>query len=209
MSPLFDPVAPPPPKEDDGTGVNIMREAFEEALGKVGVHPILGGAVWRAYLRFEKDELEDAEETGEDDAEVSKALERRVESSRGQSSGATTSSPRPRHKKRFLGDYLQECTLQLKEIPLHACRTKKMFTPGRGSRFWSTLHVFTEKTESRCHTRLVDITLSGCIYPVREDHSKVIVDLAGQLTGGGEGGRTGDRLIARTWRGVTVEVFTV
>lgn len=53
-----------------------MREAFEEALGRVGVHPLLGCAVWGAYLVFEKDELEDAEETGAGDAEVSKARER-------------------------------------------------------------------------------------------------------------------------------------
>lgn len=56
-----------------------MREGFERALSKVGVHPVLGGAVWKSYLRFEKDELEDAEETEAGDAEVSKALDRRVE----------------------------------------------------------------------------------------------------------------------------------
>lgn len=55
-----------------------MREAFELALGRVGVHPLLGGAVWRAYLRFEKDELEDAQETGASGAEVFRALDRHV-----------------------------------------------------------------------------------------------------------------------------------
>lgn len=55
-----------------------MRQAFEEALSHVGVHPSLGGSVWRAYVRFEKDELEDAQETGAGDIEVSKALDRRV-----------------------------------------------------------------------------------------------------------------------------------
>lgn len=53
-----------------------MREAFERALSRVGVHPILGGAVWTALLRFEKEELEDAQETGADAAEVSKAQDR-------------------------------------------------------------------------------------------------------------------------------------
>lgn len=72
-----------PPKEDDDNATNTMREAFEEALGKVGVHPILGGAIWRAYLRFEKDELEDAEETDADSAVISKALERRVQTNLG------------------------------------------------------------------------------------------------------------------------------
>lgn len=55
-----------------------MREAFERALSRVGVHPILGGAVWGALLRFEKEELEDAQETGADAAEVSKAQDRCV-----------------------------------------------------------------------------------------------------------------------------------
>ncbi|CAN0024612.1 unnamed protein product, partial [Sphacelaria rigidula] len=63
--------------EDDPAVVDKMREAFEEALGRVGVHPLLGGAVWEAYLVFEKDELEDAQETEAGDTEVSKALERR------------------------------------------------------------------------------------------------------------------------------------
>lgn len=53
-----------------------MREAFEQALGRVGVHPILGGTVWRAFLRFEKEELEDAQETGAEDVEISDAKER-------------------------------------------------------------------------------------------------------------------------------------
>lgn len=53
-----------------------MRDAFELALGRVGVHPILGGVVWRAFVRFEKEELEDAEETGAEDAEISEAKER-------------------------------------------------------------------------------------------------------------------------------------
>lgn len=53
-----------------------MREGFERALGRVGVHPMLGGRVWRAYVRFETDELEDAQETGAGDAEVSRATER-------------------------------------------------------------------------------------------------------------------------------------
>lgn len=53
-----------------------MRQAFEEALGRVGVHPKSGGAVWRAYLRFEKDEVEDSRETGATDAELKKAMER-------------------------------------------------------------------------------------------------------------------------------------
>lgn len=55
-----------------------MREAFERALSHVGVHPILGGAVWRSFLRFEQDELEDAEETSAGDGEVSKAKDRCV-----------------------------------------------------------------------------------------------------------------------------------
>eukprot|EP00903_Cladosiphon_okamuranus_P006864 g6685.t1 len=62
--------------EDDEGGVSTMREAFERALSCVGVHPILGGAVWRALLRFEKEELEDAQETGESDALVSIAQDR-------------------------------------------------------------------------------------------------------------------------------------
>ena len=63
-------------QEDDEGGVSTMREAFERALSCVGVHPILGGAVWRALLRFEKEELEDAEETGASDAAVSSAQDR-------------------------------------------------------------------------------------------------------------------------------------
>lgn len=55
-----------------------MREAFERALSCVGVHPILGGAVWSALLRFEKEELEDAQETGASDAVVSSAQDRWV-----------------------------------------------------------------------------------------------------------------------------------
>eukprot|EP00752_Nemacystus_decipiens_P008742 g7803.t1 len=62
--------------EDDEGGVSTMRDAFERALSCVGVHPILGGAVWRALLRFEKEELEDAEETGAGDAVVSSARDR-------------------------------------------------------------------------------------------------------------------------------------
>ncbi|CAM9281713.1 unnamed protein product [Scytosiphon promiscuus] len=62
--------------EDDEAGVSTMREAFERALSHVGVHPILGGAVWRLFLRFEQDELEDAEETGAGDGEVFKAKDR-------------------------------------------------------------------------------------------------------------------------------------
>ncbi|CAN0516100.1 unnamed protein product, partial [Laminaria digitata] len=65
-----------PQENDDGRGVAAMREAFELALGRVGVHPPLGGLVWRAYRRFEKDELEDLQETGASDAEVSRALDR-------------------------------------------------------------------------------------------------------------------------------------
>lgn len=53
-----------------------MREAFELALGRVGVHPLLGGAVWRAFVRFEKEELEDAQETGAEEDEISNARER-------------------------------------------------------------------------------------------------------------------------------------
>ncbi|CAM9954541.1 unnamed protein product, partial [Hapterophycus canaliculatus] len=62
--------------EDDEGGISTMREAFERALSHVGVHPILGGAVWRSFLRFELDELEDAEETGAGDGEVFKAKDR-------------------------------------------------------------------------------------------------------------------------------------
>lgn len=63
-------------QEDDEAGVSTMREAFERALSHVGVHPTLGGAVWRSFLRFEQDELEDAEETGAGDGEVFKAKDR-------------------------------------------------------------------------------------------------------------------------------------
>lgn len=63
-------------QEEDPAAADKMREAFEEALGRVGVHPLLGGAVWKAYLAFERAELEDAQETGAGDAEVSKARER-------------------------------------------------------------------------------------------------------------------------------------
>lgn len=63
-------------QEDDEGGVSTMREAFERALSCVGVHPTLGGAVWRALLRFEKEELEDAEETGASGAVVSSAQDR-------------------------------------------------------------------------------------------------------------------------------------
>ncbi|CBN77067.1 Sart3 protein [Ectocarpus siliculosus] len=62
--------------EDDEGGVSAMREAFEEALTRVGVHPVLGGAVWRSLLRFEMEELEDAEEMGVGDGEIAKARDR-------------------------------------------------------------------------------------------------------------------------------------
>ena len=64
------------PQEDDEGGVSAMREAFEEALTRVGVHLVLGGAVWRSFLRFETEELEDAEEMGVGDGEISKAQDR-------------------------------------------------------------------------------------------------------------------------------------
>lgn len=73
---LLHPHALVPFQEDDEGGVSTMREAFERALSCVGVHPILGGAVWQAMLRFEKEELEDAQETGASDAVVSSAQDR-------------------------------------------------------------------------------------------------------------------------------------
>ncbi|CAM9613807.1 unnamed protein product, partial [Discosporangium mesarthrocarpum] len=41
-----------------------MRAHFEQAVGAVGVHPIHGGVIWDAYIKFEEELLEDMQAAG-------------------------------------------------------------------------------------------------------------------------------------------------